>query len=225
LYTLALVSVVNGARAQDFDESKLTEARLIGDPTRTTAPSVVRPQLVTRDHATPKIIGTSAAVIGGVSLVAAWTLYVARQNYRLRPWRDASQSTRDSLGTMGAWTFGFGASAAGLIVLSEYMLLPESNEVPTLAWIGGAAGLGVAAVGVGFAVGGTHCGIQVVRPGGDLVQACLSGTADGLFGPLLALSAAPLLNLPLTYLFRKAFAGAPESLSFGPASVEWKGRF
>jgi hypothetical protein len=225
LYIVGLLLIVNVAYAQDEDpEVGLTKGHLIGDPSTVAAP-ILRPQLVHHDHTTGPVIGASAAVVGGLSLVAAWSLYVARQNYRLRPWRELSDGTVSSWETQGAWSFWLGVGASASISASEYLLLPESRDVPTLAWFAGGGGLVLAAVGVGFAVGGTHCGPQVVKPGADLVLACGSGTADSLFGPLLLLTAAPLVNLPLVYLFRSVFAGAPESLSVGPRGVSMTVRF
>jgi hypothetical protein len=46
-----------------------------------------------------------------------------------------------------------------------------------------------------------------------------------MFGSLLLLTAAPLLNLPLTYLLRDAFSGPAESLTLGPGSIQWRRTF
>lgn len=211
------------ASAQD-PEIGLQDARLVGDES-TVAPTVLRPQLVYRDHTTATIVGASAAVIGGVGLVSAWALYIARANFRLSPRSVVTASTMREWTSQGAWSFWIGAGSASLIVASEYFLLPESDSTPTLAWMAGGGGLILAAVGVGYAVGGTHCAPTAVRPGADILLACSSPAADSLFGYALLLTSAPLINVPLTYLFRKAFAGAPESLSFGVGRVDVSGRF
>jgi hypothetical protein len=223
LYILALLLTASSASAQEDDGIVWTEARLVGETNPTPIP-ISRPQLVHHsDWQTP--LGATFAVAGAVLWVAGGAIYVARQNYRLRPWLSVDSGTMSAWETQGAFAFWMTAGGASLLVASEYLLLPESREVPMLAWLSGAAGLGVAAVGIGFSVGGTHCAPQALTPGANIYQACLHGTSDSLFGPMLMLTAAPLLNVPITYLLRKAFAGAPEALSFGPGGVTFSGRF
>lgn len=211
--------------AQSYDpEAGLTEGHLIGEA-EPVAPAVLRPQLVQHDRTTVPVVGGIAAVTGGVALVGAWSLYVARANYRLTYRSTLSNDVVDEWTSMGAWSLWMGVFASASLVASEYLLLPEASEVPWYAWLGGAVGLGVAAVGVGFAVGGSHCGPVAIRPGADLQLACSAGTADAEFGPLLMLTALPLVNLPVTYLLRRLFAGAPESLSFTGHGVALRGVF
>lgn len=218
-----LIAFSGLALAQD-PEDGLVEARLTGD-TATVASEPIRPQLVHHDRTTPVVFGASATVIGGIGLVTSFALYIARANYRLRPRSTVDAHTIDSWSTMGAFSFWIGTGSSVLLITSEYALLPESDSTPALAWFAGGGGLILAAVGVGYAVGGTHCAPTATRPGADILLACSSGSADALFGSLLLVSSAPLLNVPLTYLFRKAFAGAPESLSIGPGNVSIGGRF
>lgn len=213
------------AFAQDDDsEAGLVDGRLVGSPD-TVASEPLRPQLVYHDHTTRTVIGGVTAVVGGISLIGAWPTYVARQNFRLRPWLSLSNDTVDNWSSMGAAAFWMGAGGAALLVTSEYLLLPESRDVPTLGWVAGVVGLGVAAVGVGFALGGQSCPPIALRPGADFPLACDSGTADGIFGSLLIFTAVPLISVPIVYLTRRLFAGAPESLSVGPRGVSWSGRF
>lgn len=224
LIIAALLLISSVASAQDDPEAGLVDAVLTGD-TATHEAELIRPQLVRRDHTSAVVIGASSAVIGGIGLVVSWSVYAARQSYRLTPRSVVSRDTVDNWTRQGAWSFWVGAGSSALIVASEYLLLPESDSVPTLAWFAGGGGLILAAVGVGYAVGGTHCAPTAVRPGADILLACSSGAADALLGPMLIISSTVLLNVPLTYLFRKAFAGAPESLSIGPGNVSLGGRF
>jgi hypothetical protein len=222
LYIAAALVVASPVAAQDDDG--LTEARLVGDSTPVEV-STLRPQLTHHDHRTPKIIGGIAGVVGGIALVSSWTVYAARNAYRLRPWTRLDDGTVSTWEAMGAASLWMGIGASALLTASEYLLLPEAQDPPLLAWIGGAIGLGVAAVGLGFAVAGTHCPPQVIRPGADLLLACDAGISDAIFGDLLMVSAVPLLNLPITYLLRSAFRGEPDSLSIGPRGVNVRVRF
>jgi hypothetical protein len=221
LYIAALLLAASSAQAQEDWERDLQPATLVGDGDPT--PAVVnRPQLREHhDYATP--IGASLAVGGGIALVGGWATFIGRANVRASYVVDDGVMSKWS--TLGAWSFYLTAAGSAALVASEYLLLPESRDVPVLAWLGGAGGLALAAVGVGYAVGGTHCQPQALTPGSNILADCLHGTSDALFGPLLMLTSAPLLNLPITYLLRRACAGAPESLSFGPGTVQVMGRF
>lgn len=223
LVTASLLLLASTAAAQD-PELGLTDARLVGDPSSAAA-EFVRPQLVTRDRTTPVVVGASAAAIGGLSLVASFAIYSARQSYRQRPWPALTSEVVDTWASLGAYSLWLGVGASGLLVTAEYLLLPESREIPLPGWFAGGAGVVLAAVGLGYAVGGDHCAPERVAPGATLRLACTAGTADGIFGPLLIATSVPLLNIPMVYMLRKLFAGAPDSLSFGPTSVQLRGRF
>lgn len=224
--TVALVLFAGVARAEDDPEAGLFEARLSGTehgllPARN---EVLRPQLVANHEGTLRIIGGVSLSLGIIAEVSSWALYVARQNKRLAYRDKVLPGDIDGWETLGAWSLWTGVGASGLLVTGEYLLLPEAHGVPMIAWFGGAAGLGLAAVGVGFLAGGSHCAPSATAPGVVFDKACASGTSDSLFGVALLLSSAPLVNIPLVYLLRDAF-GETESLSVGPGSVQWSGRF
>ena len=224
---LAASSVRADVAAQPADdefEDGLVEVPVSGDPFP--GPTYLRPQLIDPPSRVPTIIGASLAIAGGVSVIGAGAVYVARQNYRLEPRSVLGRDVIDSWETMGTWSLWMGMLGGSSLVASEYLLLPETQGVPTLAWIGGLAGLVTAAVGVGYWVGGTHCAPVAIGPGAEIPKACLSGTADAIFGPLLISTALPLINWPLTTLMRELFAGPPASLTWnrGPG-IEWRGVF
>jgi hypothetical protein len=127
----------------------------------------LRSQLVEHDTKTPKVVGAISGFAGGVSLLGAWAIYVARQGYRLEPRASLGEAEISRWEGLGSWSFWLAAGGAAGLVVSEALLLPESADgsIPTLAWLGGAAGLAVAAVGVGFAVGGAHCAPIALTPG------------------------------------------------------------
>lgn len=225
---LAVLLVASAARAQevaDAADDQLTPAQLISDPTQTFAATPLRPQLVYSDRKVVIATGVSAAVLGAGSLVASWAVYIARQNYRLRPWPEVDAAHVDQWETLGAWALWLAVGSATTIVAAEYLLLPEERTVPTIAWLAGGAGLITAAVGLAYSVGGTHCAPQASAPGASLTRECQSGTADALFGPMLLLASVPLLNAPLTYLLRELFAGDPEPLSFTPSGIAVRATF
>lgn len=186
-------------------------------------PSYSRPQLLYKDTHTATTVGTAAAIGGSLSLLGGWVVYVASQNYRLKIRSELGDSV-ETWQTQRRWALTLAGFGAANLITSELTLL-DGAKPPLLAWIGGVAGVATAAIGVGFAVGGTHCSPIAVRPSAEIPIDCLSGTADAAFGPLILLSGAPLLALPLTYALRGLFAGRPESLTFDGTGVRWVRRF
>jgi len=220
----ALLLIASPARAERDPafEAGLVAVRGPSEPLPGHVPE--HPQLVEHDRTTRPLVGALSAGFGTVSLVAGWAVYVARQSYRLELRPSVGADVIDGWETRGMWSMTLGGFGAANLVAAEYLLLPESRSVPTLAWIGGVAGLGLAAVGVGFWAGGTHCTPIAIQPGTVIPRDCMSGVADATFGPMLMMSAGPLINLPLVYLLRRAF-DVPESLTFNGAGLEWTGRF
>jgi hypothetical protein len=182
----------------------------------------LKSQLVERDTKTPKVIGAVSGIAGGLSLVAAWTLYIARQNTRLEPRYTVTADDVSHWEALGTWNLGLAAGGAAGLIAAEYLLLPPSDSVPFFAWLGGAAGLGGAAIGAGYLLGASSCAPIAIGPGAQVPQACLSGVADKMFGVTLLLTAAPLLNLPFVYLLRDAFSGPAESLTLSPTGISGK---
>ena len=226
---LAALLVASVAHAQDNGSpepgEELTVARLVSDSEDVSEPPILRPQLVHHDRKAVVVTGVAASLIGVGFFVASWAVYVARQDYRLRAHSVVDPNVIDSWESRGAWALWLSVGSAASFVAAEYILLPEERDVPTLAWFAGGAGLITAAIGLVYSVGGTHCAPQAAAPGASLLRDCQSGTADALFRPMLLLTSAPLLNVPLTYLLRSLFAEAPESLSFTPSGILVRGTF
>lgn len=218
----SLVPVARADRDPDF-ESGLVSIPIEGNQVMP-GPTYARPQLIHKDTSTRPTVGTVAALAGGLTLAGGWVMYVVRQDTRLQV-RSELGGAVDTWETQGAWAMSLTGFGSANLVASEYLLLPESKNVPFLAWLGGLGGAVTAAVGVGYIAGGTHCGPLALKPGAEIPLGCMSGTSDALFGWQLLMSSAPLLNLPLTYLLRKAFAGPAESLTLGPGGVKLVGRF
>jgi len=222
---VALCLLTNTARADrdpDF-ESGLVSIPVEGSQVLP-GPSYARNQLITQDTTTRPTVGAIAAVAGGLSLVSGWVFYVARQNVRLTPRLELGSSI-DTWENLGVWSLSLTGFGAANLIAAEALLLPESKGVPTLAIIGGVAGLAGAAVGAGFILGGTHCAPVAYTPGSQFPVSCMSGTSDAIFGWNVLLTSAPLLALPIVYALRRLFAGAPDSLTMTGTGVNWVSRF
>ena len=221
LAVLLLASTARADRDPEF-EAGLTSVPIQGDQVLP-GPQYQRNQLVYKDTKTATTVGTAAAIGGTLSLIGGWVTYAARQQYRMRM-REQLGDAVDTWHTIGSWSLTLSGFGGANISASEYLLL-SGSKVTTLAWIGGVAGVAVAAIGVGFLVGGESCSPLAAFPGSTFPVGCMSATADKLFGIELLFTAAPLLNWPLSYVMRGLFAGPPESLSFNGTGLQWRGTF
>ena len=212
---LLVASVAHAERDPEF-EAGLTQVSVEGNQVLP-GPTYSRPQLVVHDTKTATTIGTAAGLIGGLSLVGGWVLYVGRQNERLKMRQELTADAIRSWETIGTWSLTLTGFASANLITSEALLL-DGSKPPAPVWLGSVAGVGVAAIGLGFVVGGTHCGPLAYKEGATWPVACQSGTADALFGWNLLLSSLPLIALPITYWVRGLFA-EQTSLTLGPGSV------
>ena len=197
----------------DVSQDQLSPARLV------TESSTSPPNNEQSDRALPTAIGVAAGVLGLGSLIASWTFYVARENYRQRAWSEVDAGVVNGFEGRGTAALWLGIGSSTFSVTAEYLLLPYGRDVPTAAWFVGGAGVVTAAIGLAYSISGSHCGPLEYSPGASVARECLTGTADVLFGPMLLLTSAPLLNVPLTYLLRSLFAAPPESLSVTPTDI------
>ncbi|HTU59300.1 MAG TPA: hypothetical protein VMF89_12715, partial [Polyangiales bacterium] len=204
-------SAADSVRAQDFGglQPSIYDGDPVGD---VSSPEPMAPRAVRRSRV-PTILGTTALVLGGVGAFVVWPLYASRTSHRLRSWSEVTPEVLDGFESRGAWTFWSALAGSTFLCVGEQLLLPPSKGVPTLAWLSGALGLGVTAVGLAYAAGGTHCGPQAYGPGSRVERDCLSATSDALFGPLLMITALPLLWAPLTYGLRALFTDSPTALT------------
>jgi hypothetical protein len=160
------------------------------------------------------VLGVAAATVGVVGLAVSWALFVERRAYRLREWNEVDASVASGYAQRGVWTLATAAAGAAALSASLYLLAPEAEGVPALAWVLGGVGLAAVAVGLGFVIGDEHCGPEIVLP---LREPCLSVRADSIFGLEIALTALPLITLPITYLVRTPTS--PVSLSLGGSAT------
>jgi len=115
----------------------------------------------------------------------------------------------------------FGASAT---IAGEALALPDERSVPTLAWIAGGVGVVVGAVGLGYALGGTHCAPISTGPGSMFRRECGAVTSDAMFGTMLAIWSLPLMAPVVIYVIRDALR-QDVALTFAPGGVTLHGSF
>jgi hypothetical protein len=123
---------------------------------------------------------------------------------------------------IGVWTTAAVGGAA--VSASMPLLLPNHRRTPWWGWVSGAAGLGLAAYAVYEGVTMTRCPEPFI---GDetAARACVDrGQEAGRISLALA-GAAPLLTIPLVYLFRSLRAEPSVSVSGGGAVVKIRKAF
>jgi hypothetical protein len=162
-----------------------------------------------------------AAVAAGIAGVGAfavgWGFYAARQNLRTDLNPEPPLSSIQHYNTYGVVTLSVAGAGAALLSLAELFWLPDDPSIPAWAWVAGAAGLAVVAVGAVLAFVGQPCVVH------DSRVECQSATRDRFFGPFLAIHAVPLITLPIMYALRPRNGQPPPvqvSMSFGGAARE-----
>ncbi|MET0390788.1 MAG: hypothetical protein ABW321_32745 [Polyangiales bacterium] len=179
------------------------------DPPSTTveepAPSVLAPATQSQ----PQLLaGILLAAAGSGGLATGWILYTMRHQFRVEALSLDDDADVDSMEVRPAkhyppsgWTLAAAGAGLSVLTLSEYFWLPPARGVPAIAWVMGGLGVAVVATGIVLALLGPRCN--------DLATAsfppeCGAFNGDTIFGPLIALHALPLVNVPITYALRAA---------------------
>jgi hypothetical protein len=164
----------------------------------------VKPEVPSQQNV---LVGVLLAAAGAGGIAAGWIMYKMRYNYRassasgmdptLQPAIDDAISAYQ---TPPYWGVLASAGAGALVLgLSDYFWLPDSDGIPTLAWVAGGVGAAVAVTGIALSVLMQSC---PEIPTADV--ACYQFPGDRAFGPLLALHSLPLLGVPISYAIRAA---------------------
>jgi hypothetical protein len=187
------------------------------------------------------VSGLTLVSVGGASLLASYGLVIFRRStgnvvidqVQANPGDFTNQQKWLDIGT------GIVVSAAtggALTVAAMPLFLPYRSKTPWWAWLSGGLGLGAA---IGSIVSGVTAGSA---PAGNSTcekqflsaaeaQTCVDRGRSVDRAIVLGATAAPLLTIPLVYLFRtdkrKPRASVIPSLGFGPTggSLAFRGRF
>jgi hypothetical protein len=154
-----------------------------------------------------------------VGLGIGWALYAERFNLRSRPrFGDVDYALLDEFHAAAPWVLASAGLGSGALIGAAAVLLPEAEDVPTAAWIVGAAGTAVAVTGFAVSIFGSHCQPRAAAP-------CDNFFADALFGPLLVLHAVPLMAVPAIYALRQWSAPASLEVNADGARLSLRGVF
>jgi hypothetical protein len=150
------------------------------------------------------VSGLALASVGTASLVAGYGLLIARRGAG-----DDWIADPGSLDAHGKWLnlgtslIVTGSVGSALLVTAMPLVLPYKRKTPWWAWLSG--GLGVAAAASSIAVAviadpkpAQSCTVNTLEP-----EPCVNRARKTDLAIMLGATAAPLLTMPLVYLFRK----------------------
>jgi hypothetical protein len=150
------------------------------------------------------VAGVTLASLGTTSLLAGYSLLIARGNAG-----DDWIANPSSLNTQNKWlSLGTGLTVSasvggGLLVAAMPLILPYKRKTPWWAWLNGALGLAAAAGSIASAITASPKPAQSCSLGGPDPNPCVSRARDTDRAILLGATAAPLLTMPLVYLLRR----------------------
>ncbi|MBW1761273.1 MAG: PEGA domain-containing protein [Deltaproteobacteria bacterium] len=150
------------------------------------------------------VSGLTLASVGTASLLTGYGLLAARSS-AANDWV-ADPGSLDAHGkwlSMGTGILVTGAAGSALLVTAMPLVLPYKSKTPWWGWLSGGLGIGFTAAAI--AVGVTadpkpaqSCSINNLNP-----DPCVNRAKQTDLAIMLGVTAAPLLTIPLVYLFRK----------------------
>jgi len=202
------------------------------DQTDGASPQVKHPARIPRGKF---ISGMTLFAAGSASLLGGYVLVGPRARAS-EDWVHALDAGQSSAALQQRWiNMGIGvvvtsSVGAGLLVTAMPLALPKRDKTPWWAWLSGGVGVGLAAFSIAYGVTaqsepGTPCSSLVTDP--TDARTCVERSERISVAVLTGATAAPLLTIPLVYLFRPSKSKlAPEvevSRSGGYFAV--RGRF
>jgi hypothetical protein len=160
------------------------------------------------------IAGLTLAGVGVASLVTGYALLIPRSN-AAADWIEEIDADGQDTTAQQKWfdlRGGIIASAsvgAAALVTAMPLALPERDKTPWWAWVSGGVGLGLAGFSIAWGVTAeaepaTSCSARMLSA--DEVRSCVKRGDQTGVALLTGLTAAPLITMPLVYLFRPSRA-------------------
>lgn len=151
------------------------------------------------------ISGVTLASVGTASVLAGYGLLIARRAAG-NDWL-AEPASLDALSkwlNLGTGLIITGSTGSAMLVTAMPLVLPYKSKTPWWAWLSGGLGLGLAAASIATAVTADprpaqSCSVNNLNP-----EPCTERGKQTDLAIMLGVTAAPLLTMPLVYLFRKS---------------------
>jgi hypothetical protein len=151
------------------------------------------------------IAGLTLASAGTASVLAGYGLLITRRaaadDWLADP---GSLDAHDKWLNLGTGLIITGSAGSAMLVTAMPLLLPYKSKTPWWAWLSGGVGLGLAAGSIASAVTADSkppqsCSVNNLNP-----EPCTNRAKQTDLAIMLGVTAAPLLTMPLVYLFRKS---------------------
>lgn len=181
------------------------------------------------------IAGITLASVGIAGLAAGYALLIPRSS-AAEDWVIAVDGGSDGTSAQQRWfdlRGGIIASASigsAALVTAMPLALPERHKTPWWAWVSGGVGLGLAGFSIAWGVTAeaepsSSCSAPTLDT--TVTRACVKRGDQTSVALLTGLTAAPLITMPLVYLFRPSRAGLEPRVQVGRsgAYLALRGRF
>jgi hypothetical protein len=181
------------------------------------------------------IAGLTLVGVGVAGLATGYALLIPRKNAAL-DWVNEVDSGGQDTSAQQKWFDLRGAIIASAsvggaaLVAAMPLALPERRKTPWWAWVSGGVGLGLAGFSIAWGVTAeaeppTSCSAQMLSS--VEVRSCVNRGKQTTLALLTGLTAAPLITMPLVYLFRPNRAKLEPQVELGRSGAHFaiRGRF
>jgi hypothetical protein len=168
------------------------------------------------------IAGLTLASVGSAALITGYVLLAPRARVA-EDWISQVDATVDSAATQQQWLdmrgaiIVTGSIGAGALVAAMPLALPRHAKTPWWAWLSGGVGVGLAAFSIAYGV--TADAEPSIGCNGSVgtsdVRTCVRRGEQVSVAFLTGVTAAPLLTVPLVYLFRRSDKDIAPSVEVG----------
>ena len=181
------------------------------------------------------VSGLTLFSIGAASLIVGYSLLAPRATAAESWVREVDSGGQDTSNQqkwfdLGSAIITTSAIAGATLVTAMPLALPERAKTPWWAWVSGAAGLGLAGFSIAYGVTAeaepsTPCESSTVTS--TDVRSCISRGEQTSIAFLTGMTAAPLIAMPLVYLFRPSKARLEPTVEVGRSGgyLGLRGRF
>ena len=181
------------------------------------------------------ISGITVASVGIAGLVTGYALLIPRSS-AAEDWIVAVDGGSEGTAAQQGWfdlrggIIASGSVGSAALITAMPLALPERDKTPWWAWMSGGVGLGLAGFSIAWGVmadasPSVSCSSPTLDP--TVPRACVQHSEQTVLAVLTGLTAAPLITMPLVYLFRPSRAPLEPQVQLGRsgAYLGLRGRF
>lgn len=217
----AAARTLTDGRCMDFTSPKPVALPCAGD--KTTGAAATSDWPAGRRPRGQFISGLALVGVGIAGLATGYALLAPRHSAGV-DWvtgvdaNGQAQSSQQKWFDLGTGVIVSASVGAGALVTAMPLALPERDKTPWWGWLAGAGGVGLAAFSIAYGVTaepepGASCSSAMLNSAE--VRTCFNRGEQASVAILTGLTAAPLITMPLVYLFRPSKAKLEPSVEIG----------